>query len=82
MKKDKVVELFKDIIAQELKIDANEIDGDELFLSIGLDSVSCIVVLDKLEKEIVRDLNPILFWDYPTINSFAQHLAEDTDDKG
>lgn len=74
-----IAQLFREIIANELKIDERDIRDDELFLSIGLDSVSCIVVLEQLEKKIGRELSPVLFWDYPTIDQFAQYLADEQD---
>ncbi|MGE0773202.1 MAG: acyl carrier protein [Cyclobacteriaceae bacterium] len=77
MTKAEIVKRFREIIASELRIDEREIRDDELFLSIGLDSVSCIVVLEQLEKEIGRELSPVLFWDHPTIDQFAQYLADE-----
>jgi acyl carrier protein len=52
-----------------------EIHDNADFFSLGLDSISCVYVLDKLEKKIDLELNPLYFWDYPTVESLSGFLA-------
>ena len=72
-----LIKLFKEEIAQELSITVDEISVHETFLSIGLDSITAIFLLERLEKKLQIELNPIWFWDYPTINSFTQFLTSE-----
>lgn len=71
-----LITLLKTIIAEETGIALNEIADTDTFFNLGLDSVSCIFLMDKLEKKIKLELNPMFFWDYPSIDTYADFLLE------
>ena len=71
-----LITLLKTIIAEETGIAINEIADTDTFFNLGLDSVSCIFLMDKLEKKIKLELNPMFFWDYPSIDTYADFLLE------
>lgn len=62
-------------IAVELGIPEEEIDLNIEFINFGMDSVNSIFILQHIEKFIGADLNPLLFWDYPTIESFSRYIV-------
>lgn len=66
-------------IADELKIVSNSIDTHKSFVYYGLDSVTVIVLSSDLEVWLGRELSPSIAWNYPTIATLAQHLAEELD---
>ncbi len=72
---DELVKFFKIKISEELGISVDEIDPAVEFINFGLDSVKAIFILQHLEHFVGEELNPLLFWDYPTIQSMAAHLA-------
>ena len=74
--KEEINQFFKDRIAKEMKIDASEIDVHAEFYTHGLDSITAIYVLDKLEDFLNIQINPIDFWEYPTIEKFSTYLIE------
>jgi len=74
MTQEAVIGLLKDLISKETGISADEIQNTDSFYSLGLDSVSCIFLMDKLEKQLNIELNPIYFWDYPSLNAYAEFL--------
>jgi acyl carrier protein len=74
MTREELIRLLKDEISHETKIPASEIKSEESFYSLGLDSISCVFVLDELSKKLNLDLNPILFWDFPTVDLLASHI--------
>lgn len=74
MKRPELITLLKSIIADETGIAIAEIADTDTFFNLGLDSVSCIFLMDKLEKKIRVELNPIHFWDYPSIDTYADFL--------
>lgn len=76
MTKPELINLLKSIIADETGIGIHEIADTDTFFNLGLDSVSCIFLMDKLEKKIKAELNPIYFWDYPSIDTYAGFLLE------
>jgi acyl carrier protein len=71
-----LVNFFKIKISEELGIGVDEIDPTVEFINFGLDSVKAIFILQHLEHFVGEELNPLLFWDYPTIQSMAAHLAQ------
>jgi len=72
--KNELIELFKMEVATETKDDLTTISETDNFLSLGLDSITCIFLLERMEKHLGIDLNPIWFWDYPTIDSLSDHI--------
>ena len=77
IKREDLIEVIKKLIAEETGIPLNEINDSDTFFSLGLDSVSCIFLMDKLEKEFQVELNPIHFWDYPSIDTYSEFLKHE-----
>jgi acyl carrier protein len=77
MTKSDLILLLKEIIAGETGISLTEIGDTDTFFSLGLDSVSCIYLLDKVEDKLNLALNPIHLFDYPSIDSYAGFLLEE-----
>lgn len=75
MTKSELLKIIKEEIARESGLSINEINDDSDFFSLGLDSISCVYVLDRVEKKIKIELNPLFFWDYPTVELLSGHLA-------
>jgi acyl carrier protein len=62
-------------MANELNLEAREIEPDGAFLSYGMDSMSAMMLVGDLEGLIGKRLPPTLAWDYPTVNALAQHVV-------
>lgn len=62
-------------IAEHLKIAPANVNVNESFINYGLDSLAVTAISAKLEEWLGRRLAANLFWDYPTIESLALHLA-------
>lgn len=77
MTRHELIALFKSVIAEETGIAVSEISDTDTFFSLGLDSVSCIFLMDTIEKKLNLELNPIYFWDYPSIDTYADFLLHD-----
>ena len=77
MSKEELTGIIKKLVSEETGISTGEIQDTDSFFNLGLDSVSCIFLMDKLEKQIKMDLNPIHFWDYPTIDTYADFLIQE-----
>jgi len=67
--------ILKDEISRETRIPVSEIEDDAGFHSLGLDSISAVYILDRLEKKLGVTMNPLFFWDYPTVTLLAGHLT-------
>ncbi|WP_348253826.1 acyl carrier protein [Leptolyngbya sp. NM1-A1] len=66
-----------DYLADLLEIDADEIDVTVPFDGYGLDSAVAVGMTGDLEDWLGQPLDPTLLYDYPTVESFAHHLAKE-----
>jgi len=73
--KPEILNTLKEEIAKEAGLPLSKIKDDATFHSLGLDSISSVVVLDELEKKLGVEMNPIVFWDYPTVSLLAEHIS-------
>ncbi len=65
-----------EIIARTLNRVPSEINVDSDFPNLGMDSLAAMFVLDELEQTLQMEINPLLFWEHPTIRSFSAALAQ------
>ena len=65
-------------LAERLEVEANEIDIERDFTDYGLNSIEVVNLSGELENLLGRRLPPTLLLDYPTIESLAEYLVEDT----
>ncbi|HMJ68090.1 MAG TPA: acyl carrier protein [Cyclobacteriaceae bacterium] len=75
MTREELLRFIKKEIATETGTQVETIDENASFHSLGLDSLSAVLILYNIEKEFGIELNPIHFWDYPTPASFADFAA-------
>lgn len=73
--KEQLISLLIALTSRELKVPAEKIDIDSNFNNMGLDSLGAMYILDALEKELKTEIDPLLFWEHPTIDGFATALA-------
>jgi len=64
-------------LAELLDVDQDEIDVTIPFDRYGLDSAVAVGMTGDLEDWLGQKLDPTLLYDYPTVESFARHLAEE-----
>ncbi|MBE9039605.1 phosphopantetheine-binding protein [Oscillatoriales cyanobacterium LEGE 11467] len=65
-------------LARELELEPDRIDTQKDFADCGLSSVEAVNLSGDLENFLGCRLPPTLLWDYPTIETLARYLAEDT----
>lgn len=63
-------------VAEVLGTTPGLVNPDEEFMSLGLDSMHAIFLLDEIEKQYNLEINPHSFWEHPTINLFAADLEK------
>lgn len=63
-------------LATYLKVQPNEIDISQPFAYYGLDSSVAVSLTGDLANWLnLKQLDPMLFWEYPNIEALAQHLV-------
>ncbi len=74
---DGITEWLVGRIAGELKVAPETIPLDETFFNVGLNSLNTLIISGELSDFLgIEEFSPSLFWDYPTIQKLAEHLAE------
>ena len=63
-------------LALLLRIRPEDIDVQAPFAQYGLDSLTAVYLVGRLEEWLDRDLPIGLAWDFPNIEALAEHLAE------
>jgi len=71
-----LIKFAKEQIAEVTKLNIEEIDENTEFVSLGLDSVKALLVLQEMEEYLGVEINPLLFWNFPTIKSLAEQLTK------
>jgi acyl carrier protein len=64
-------------VARLLEVEPRVIDVAQPFDRYGLDSMMAVDLTAVLEEWLGRDLSPTLPYEYPTIQSLSQHLADE-----
>lgn len=62
-------------LSRLLEVSTDEIDTEIPFDSYGLDSSAAIGLTGDLEDWLGQEIDPILLYDYPTVESLVEHLA-------
>lgn len=62
-------------LSELLAVAPEEIDVNQPFSRLGLDSAAAVGLIGDLEQLLGRPLSPTLAYDYPTISVLAQHLG-------
>lgn len=75
--KEEIISFSKTKIAEITNLKVEEIDENTEFFSLGLDSVKALFVLQELEDYLDIEINPLVFWNYPTLNSVSDFLTTD-----
>ena len=81
MTEESIQNTFRQMVAEETKSPASEVDIDASFHALGLDSVTGVFVMERLEREFNISLTPLAFWDFPTIRMFSSHIKDKIDGK-
>ena len=64
-------------IADLLEIESEEVDVTIPFDRYGLDSSAAVGMTGELEDWLGKEVEPILLYDYPTVEALARHLSVD-----
>lgn len=74
---NELIHLLQQLIADEVHMSIESLDVDQYMGAFGLNSINSIYVLERLENVLGLELNPLLFYDYPTIRTFCEHILKE-----
>jgi len=64
-------------ISQQLKVKAEDIDVESELSEFGFDSISLTAFGDTLNDVYGLELSPTIFFEYPTVQGFAEYLVQE-----
>lgn len=73
--KEEIISFLTERIAEYQGVGPEEINITEEFRSQRLDSMDAALLVYELEKFTGKDINPIEFWNHPTIEEFAEFIT-------
>jgi polyketide synthase PksN len=74
---DKVQAALMHAVSQLLKVKLEDIDVHTELNEYGFDSITFTEFANKLNQDYKIELTPTVFFEYPTIQSFAEYLIEE-----
>jgi acyl transferase domain-containing protein/acyl-CoA synthetase (AMP-forming)/AMP-acid ligase II/acyl carrier protein len=66
-------------LAEQLQIDANEIDWNQPFADYGMTSILAVNLAGALSEWLGQPVPAILLWNFPTISDLVAHLQQAAD---
>lgn len=75
--KDSIHNWLVDNLSSSLGVDPEQVDPRVSLERYGLDSAKSIEITGDLSNWLGIDINPELFYDYPTIEKATNHLVEE-----
>ena len=73
---ERILDLLVELIVDMTEIKKGEVETDLPVMSLGLSSVDLVALSGELEERLERSFSPTVFWEYPTLEALAEHLAE------
>ncbi|MEM9164561.1 MAG: phosphopantetheine-binding protein, partial [Cyanobacteria bacterium P01_F01_bin.4] len=64
-------------LAVALQQPAEQIDSTESFAIYGIDSSVAVSITSELSEWLHQDLDPMIFWEYPSIEKLSHYLSEE-----
>lgn len=80
MDKD-IAHWLSDYLSKAVNIEPDQVDTAVRFDEYGLDSVKVVEMSGALSRWLGRDLDPDLFYDYPSIDNLSAHLVMEIKDR-
>ncbi|MCP4627267.1 MAG: KR domain-containing protein, partial [bacterium] len=74
---DKIKRMLVQNVSKLLKVNSDEIDTEAELNEYGFDSVTLTEFANGLNEKYKLEMPPTLFFEYPTIDSFAKYLIDE-----
>jgi len=65
-------------IAMDLHVPASTVDVHRQFGELGVPSIEAACLSGDLSRWLGRNVNPLVLWDYPSIEQLARYLSGET----
>lgn len=76
LKEINVIELLREKIAENLKIQVERVDPARNLEEIGLSSLMAVIISGELEDELEIEIDPMIMFESKTINEIAEKIMQ------
>jgi acyl transferase domain-containing protein/cation diffusion facilitator CzcD-associated flavoprotein CzcO/acyl carrier protein/SAM-dependent methyltransferase len=73
---------LKELLAQELHMQVEEIDEDTQFIDLGMDSITGVTWIRKINDKYTILIEAIQVYSYPTLIEFSQYIKTEVEKQG
>lgn len=77
-----VVASLRKLLAQELHLHENEIDENTQFIDLGLDSITGVTWIRKINEKYQTEIEATKIYSYPTLNQLSTFVKEEAEKLG
>ncbi len=74
--KQEIIDWVVDWIAEEVKLDKEDVDIEQPFVNFGMGSRQAVLLAAELEDFTGVTLEPDAAWEFPTIASLAENVEQ------
>ncbi|NML68959.1 SDR family NAD(P)-dependent oxidoreductase [Chryseobacterium sp. RP-3-3] len=78
MQSGSIIGFLKDCAAALLNLPANEIGAEDIFLDMGIDSISGVEFIRSVNDKFDLQLEAVLLYDYPNINALSAFIEKNS----
>ncbi len=74
---DAIAAHLRNLLANELRMETSEIGDDEQFVDLGLDSITGVTWIRRINEHYGTAIEAIKVYSYPTLTQLARHVREE-----
>ena len=74
-----IEDLLVELVARYATVPTESIDMEASFDELGLGSREAVAITGDLEDALGIEVSPTLAWEYPTLQTMARFLSDETD---
>lgn len=76
-----IIDFLKEEIAAAVNKQPDDIDENANFLSLGVSSIQTLKIINRLQKKLEIEINPIAMFEYKNIALFSEYLSQCVDEE-
>lgn len=80
LSKSEVLSFLKEHLAHELHLNETDIEDNSQFVDLGLDSITGVTLIRKINKALGLNVEATKVYSYPTVYEFSNHIQQSISD--
>lgn len=76
MDKNQIIAYMKELLAEAMGCEVDEVDEDASFFKLGISSIKALKVINMLRKKLNVEISPVAMFEYKCISDLAEYLYQ------